>query len=135
MYNYNNTTTIVLWPSVQDYPGEVAPEETFTHSHYPDQQPSLISFLHIILHVQFMRLTVFCIPLSGSSFVYLLLEPYTSYVIHFLARSSSFATHAHTITPCFAVVLTTEIMCQLFTWNAIFHLNITYHVTILISAC
>jgi len=26
------TTTTVLWPFVRDYPGELAPEETFTHS-------------------------------------------------------------------------------------------------------
>ena len=25
------TTTTVLWPFVQDYPGEPIPEETFTH--------------------------------------------------------------------------------------------------------
>jgi len=27
------TTTTVLWPFVQDYPRELIPEETFTHSH------------------------------------------------------------------------------------------------------
>jgi len=27
------TTTTVLWPFVQDYPGEVVSEKTFTHSH------------------------------------------------------------------------------------------------------
>ena len=28
---YTTTTTIVLWPFVQDYPGEPVPEEIFTH--------------------------------------------------------------------------------------------------------
>jgi len=27
----NNNTTIILWPFVRDYPGELVREETFTH--------------------------------------------------------------------------------------------------------
>jgi len=37
------TTTTVLWPFVQDYLGELVPEETFTHSH--------LSWLSIILYL------------------------------------------------------------------------------------
>jgi len=32
------TTTTILWPFVQDYLGEPAPEETFTSHTYPDHQ-------------------------------------------------------------------------------------------------
>jgi len=33
MYAFKkNTTTIILWPFVRDYPGELVPKETFTHS-------------------------------------------------------------------------------------------------------
>jgi len=35
----SNNTTTVLRPFVQDYPGELVPEETLTHraTHHPDQ--------------------------------------------------------------------------------------------------
>ena len=48
------TTTTVLWPFVQDYPGELVPEETFT------------TFCISILPVQFASLTVFLHNLSPS---------------------------------------------------------------------
>jgi len=40
------TTTTVLQPFVRYYPGELLPEESFTH--YPDHQPFFISFLHLL---------------------------------------------------------------------------------------
>jgi len=42
------TTTTVLWPSVRDYPGELVPKETFTHSHLSWSSTSFISFLHLL---------------------------------------------------------------------------------------
>ena len=59
----NNTTTTVLWPFVQDYPGEPVPEETLTHP--PSwSSPYLYQLLpsttiHSILPVQIACLAIF----------------------------------------------------------------------------
>jgi len=70
-----HNTTIVLWPFVQEYPGEPVPEETFTHRH-PDHHPIFISFFHLprsiasgtffhsILPVQIACLAIFLHNLS-----------------------------------------------------------------------
>jgi len=44
---HRTTTTTVLWPFVWVYPGELVPEETFTHSHLFWSSVSFISFLHL----------------------------------------------------------------------------------------
>jgi len=80
---------------VRDNPGKPVPEETFTHFHL--SWSSIIPYLlhpsimiHGILPVQSMHLTVFFHNLS----------PYISSPNQCLL----FATHAHTIATCFAVV-------------------------------
>jgi len=56
------TTTIVLRPFVWYYPGELVPEETFTHA-YPSHQSSVICFLHLqstasfLFNLQLLQLT------------------------------------------------------------------------------
>ena len=65
------TTTIVLWPFVQDYLGEPVPEETFPHSHLSWSSTILYQLspsitIHSILPVQFTCLTVFFHNLSPS---------------------------------------------------------------------
>jgi len=92
-------------------------------------QLPLSAAIHSILPIQFTCLTVF-MPLSKSTLVYLLVSnppfhtPYISSPNHCLL----FATHAHTIAACFAIVLRLchvfLALCQLITWNSIFHLDI-----------
>jgi len=109
MYYYCYTT--ILWPFVWDYLGEPVPEETFTHSpiliiiqhlsasfiYYDPQHPTCSIYVLDNLFAQ---------PLSMSSLVYLLVWktqlhiPYISSPNQYLL----FATHAHTIATCFAVV-------------------------------
>jgi len=97
---------------VRNNPGELVPEETFTHSHLswlsviPYLLPLFIT-IHGIFPVQFTWLTVFFPQfLSKFSLVYLLAwhpqlhTPYISSHNHCLL----FAAHANTITTCFAVV-------------------------------
>jgi len=105
------TTTTVLRHYVQDYLGEMVPEETLTHSHlcrssiilYP-LPPSTV--IYVILPVQFMCLSLFCTISVPFSLVYLLVcdpplhTPYIASPNHCLL----FAAHAHTIATCFAVV-------------------------------
>jgi len=77
---------------VQDNPGELVPEETFTHTHLwwssiiPYLFPPSIT-IHGIMSVQFTCLTVFFHNLS-QSFIWftatLSLAPSTSYSIHFI---------------------------------------------------
>jgi len=88
---------------VRDNPGELVPEETFTHSHL---SWSSIILIHGILPLQFACLIVFFHNLSKFSLVYLfacnppLHTPYISSPNHCLLS----AAHAHTIATCFAVV-------------------------------
>jgi len=86
-YTTTNTTTTVLQLFVQDYPGELVPEETFTHSSVliivrPLSASSSVfnlrawqSFCTTSLHV------LFGLPLG--------LEPSTSYSMHFFTQSLS----------------------------------------------
>jgi len=73
-YYYNNR----LWPFLRDYPGELVPEETITHSYLSQSSINLYQLppstaIHSILPIQFSRLTVFFAqPLSKFSLVYLL---------------------------------------------------------------
>ena len=109
-YDATTTTTAVSRPFVLDYPGEPAPEETFTHS------PILIiiqtiSFFHLLRSTASYLLNLrawqsFCKPLSMSSLVYLLVwssTPHTPY-ISLPSQCLLFAIHAHTIAARFAVV-------------------------------
>jgi len=97
---------------VRDNLGEPVPEETFIHSHL--SWSSIVPYLlhpsvtiHGILPVQSTCLTVFFHNLSKFSLVFLLAwhpplyTPYISLPNH----CHLFATHAHTIAACFAVVL------------------------------
>jgi len=122
---------------VRDNPGEPVPEETFTHSHL--LWSSIIPFLlhpstmiHGILPVQPKRLTV-----SKFSLVYFLAwhpplhTPYISSPNHCLL----FATHAHTIATCFAILprlchLSLNPLLGILCYSFMPHI----HLTILISA-
>jgi len=51
LHTTNSTTitaTTILRLLVRDYPGELVPEETFTHSHLFYHQSSFISFLYLL---------------------------------------------------------------------------------------
>ena len=110
------TTTIVLQPFVQDYPGEPLPEETFIHppswsssSLYQLLPPTTI---HSILLVQITSLAVFLhnlfpCPLWSASW-----SPHIPYISS-LNQCLLFATIAHTIATCFAVVHVSR-LCHLF---------------------
>jgi len=130
---------------VRDNPVEPVPEETFTHSHLPWSLivPYLLppsTTIHGILPVQSTCLTVFFHNLSKFSLVYLwawhppLHSPYISSPNHCLL----FATHAHTIPTCFAVVprLCHLILVSLNPLVGILSCSFTPHIhlTILISA-
>ena len=91
---------------VQDNPGELVPEETFTYSHL--LWSPIIPYLlppSITIHVQFTCLTVFP-PLSKFSLDYFLAwhSPLHTPYISFPNNCLLFAAHAHTITTCFAAV-------------------------------
>jgi len=96
---------------VQDNPGETVPEENSPTCTYCGHQSSLICFIHLILSMAFSLFNPrawesFPHSLSKFSFVYLLAwhpafhTPYISSP----NRCLLFATHAHTIATCFAVV-------------------------------
>jgi len=107
--NYNNYNNHFM-PLVWDYPGELVPEETLTHSHLswsstiPYQLPPSIT-IHSILPVQWAWQPFCTISLQALVGLPLGLEPplHTPYIFspnHCLL----FATHVHTIASCFAVV-------------------------------
>ena len=67
------TTTIVLRPFIWDYPGELVPEGTFTHSHLSWSPTSFISFFHVLWSIASSMFSLHgWQPLSNSSLVYLL---------------------------------------------------------------
>jgi len=112
---HTHTTIYGSLDFVWDNPGELVPEETFTHSHLswssviPYLLPPSIT-IHGILPVQFVCLTIFFHNLSPSflwSTSWLVSKwhpplhtPYISSPNHCLL----FAAHDHTITTCFAAV-------------------------------
>jgi len=80
-------------------------------NHHPDHHPIFISFFHLLRSIasSLFKLRAwqsFCTTaLHVLSGLPLGPEPSTSYSIHFFTQSVSiFATHAHTIATCFAVV-------------------------------
>jgi len=91
------TTTTVLRPFVQDYPGESVPEETFTHPPSFNHHPIFISFFHlpwsIALASSLFKMRAwqsFCTTSVHVLFgLPLGLEPSTSYSIHFFTQSMS----------------------------------------------
>jgi len=109
-WSTTTTTTTVFRPFVRDYPDEPVPEETFTHS------PILIiiqplSASSIYYDPQHLPCSIygldnlFAQPLSKSSLVYLLVwspSPHIPYISS--PNQHLFATNAHIIAACFAVV-------------------------------
>jgi len=97
---------------------------------YPDYHPTFISFFHLLWSIASSLFNLrawqsFCTTSVQVLFgLPLGLEPSTSYSIHFFTQPVSlFATHAHTIATCFAVVPRLYhlfLVCQLFTWDFIF---------------
>jgi len=125
------TTTTVLRPFVQDYPG------TRRNIHPPTILITFISFFHLLRSIasslfnlrawQSFRATslqvLFGLPLG--------LEPSTSYSIHFFTKSvSSFRNTCpyHRSLFCCSTKIISSIpsLSQLFTWDFIFYLNITH---------
>jgi len=115
---------------VQDNPGEPVPEETFTHSHlsWSSIVPYLLhppNMIPRILPVQSTCLTVFFHNLSPS-FLWSISWPGTLlFILHTFLHPIIcllFATHAHTIATCFAVVSRLchlTLVSQPFTWNSV----------------
>jgi len=110
-HTHTHTTILQLSGFCLRQPGEVVREETFTHSHlsWPSVPYVLHPYttMHGILPVQSTHLTIpstisvqvsFGLPLGLAFFIH---TPYISLPNHCLL----FATHAHTIATCFAVVL------------------------------
>jgi len=80
-----------------------------THTH-TDHQTSTV--IHTILLVQFTCLTVLSTTYLQVLFdLHVGLGPSTLYFIHFFSHNLIFATHAHSIAACFAVV---PMLCRLF---------------------
>jgi len=94
-------------------------------THHPDHHPVFISFLHLLRSItsSLFKLRAwqsFCTTSLHVLFGPLLvLEPSTSYSIHFFIQFLHllFATHAHTIATCFAVV------------SILYHLFLVFHST------
>ena len=147
MYTHTHTHTHNCYIAAHDYPGEPVPEETFTIHTCPAYQPcfSASSINRDPWHPAcsiYMLVSLHSQSLSKSSLVSLLVWSPPLHTTYIFSSSHYyycllFATHAHTIVTCFAVL---PRLCYLFpvslnsTWNSciIFYL---YHLTILISLC
>ena len=138
---YNNTTTIVLWPFVRDYPGEPVPPPT----HHPDHHPVFISFFHLLQSIasSLFKLRAWQSFCTTSLHVLFSLplgqEPSTSYsYISSPNQCLLFAAHAHTIATWFAVVSILSHLFLVFLSTPYLELSFTLtlhiHLTILISA-
>jgi len=99
-------------------------------THHPDHHPTFISFFHLLRSIasSLFKLRAwqsFCTNLSTTFLVYLLVWsppphiPYTSLPNQYLL----FATHAHTITACFAVV------------SILYHLFLVFFLTPYLELC
>ena len=140
----STSTTTVLRPFVRDNPGEPVPEETFIHP--PSWSSSNLyqllasTTIHNIIPIQFTRLTIF---LHNLSLVYVLVCSPPPHIPHISLTNQYrlFATHAHTIAACFAVVprlyhlfLISVSTLYLGLYLISFTLTSHIHLTILISA-
>ena len=141
---------LLLQPFTALCPGLPEWADTRRHIHpltYPDHHhPIFISFFHLLRSIASYLFNLrawqsFCTTSVQVLFgLPLGLEPSTSYSIHFFTRSvSSFCNifFYHRSLFCCSINMISSIpslsLSQLFTWDFIFHLNIT-HPTILISA-
>jgi len=109
-FGTDTSTTTISLPFIQVYPGELVPEETFTHSHLPSSS-TIICFLHN-----------FCLSLL----VYL--EHSTSYSIHFITQSLSSFCNIYPYHHCSTkreIMSCNRSLSLISTWNYIFYLNIT----------
>ena len=86
-------------------------QKNHSPTHHPDHHPIFISFFHLLWSIasSLFKLCAFCTTSLHVLFGRRLgLEPSTSYSIPYTSSPSQcllFATHAHTIATCFAVVL------------------------------
>ena len=100
-------TTIILWPFVQNYPVERV-QKKHSPTHHPDHHPIFSSFFHLLRSIasSLFKLRAWQ-PLSTSSLVYLLVWSPPPHIPYISSPNQCllFATHAHTIATCFAVVL------------------------------
>jgi len=106
------STTTVLRPFVQDYPGEPVPEKTLSHppswssSNLYQLLPS--TTIHSILPVQIACLAIFLHhpSISMSFWVYFLVWSPPPHIPYISSPNQwrLFATHAHTIATCVAAV-------------------------------
>ena len=120
------TTTNVLRPFVWDYLGESVPEETFTHPpSWPSSnlhQPLPSTTIHSILPAQITCLAIFYTTslhvLFGLPLGLVWSPPPHIPYISSPSQCLLFATHAHTIATCFAVV---SILYHLFVVDLYWH--------------
>jgi len=116
--NNNNNHNNNRYNPLSRTPGEPVPEKHSLSHTYRDHERSFIGFLHLLPSIASSLFNLhawqsFAQPFSKSSLIYLLVwnpplhTPYISSPNHCLL----FATHAHTIATCFAVV---PQLCHLF---------------------
>jgi len=118
-YTHDRQTALCL--GLQDYPGRPVPEETFTHSHpssHPGHQTCFINFLHLLRSTasSLVDLPAWQSFSTTSLQVLFGLSLGRDPLLHTPCISSPnhhllFATHAHTITACSAVI---PMLCHLF---------------------
>jgi len=128
---YSYYTATVLLPFVQDYPGELVPEEIFTYL------PILIMIPPCSIYALD---NLFAQPLSTSCLVYLLVwspPPHTPYISS--SNQSSFCNTCpyHQNLFCCSTKIISSILSQLFTWNSVFYvvlpLSCTFFYNIAVS--
>jgi len=117
--NNNNNRFTALWIFFWHNPGELVPEETFTHSHLswssiiPYHFSSSIT-IHGILCVQFMCLTDL---FHNLSLKFLGLAPSTSYSTHFftqwLSSFRSTSLYHHNLFCCSTKIMSSNPRCSL----------------------
>ena len=138
MLQATTTTTIVLWPFVQDYLGELVPEQTSTYSH--------LFWSAILYHLppstMIRSILVLFKLCAWQSFCITSLQVLFGLPLGLVPSASPnhcllFTTHAHIITTCFAVVLRlchVFLVFQLLIWNSVFYLNVTHSSDLHVSA-
>ena len=135
-----STTTTVLLPFVQDYPGKPVPEHSPTH--HPDHHPIFISFFHLPRSIASSLFKLCAWQSFHTTSLHVLfglplgLEGSTWYSTHFFTQSvSSFRNtcpYHHNLFCCSINIITSiSSLPQLLTWNSI-TLTLHIHLTTLL---
>jgi len=129
-----DNTTHTKTAFVRDYPGEPVPEETLTHppSWWSSSLYQLLpsTTIYSILSVKITCLAIF-LRISVHVLIYLLVWSPPPHIPYISSPNQCllFATHAHTITTCFAVVPRLYHLFLVFLsipCNSVFYLNIIH---------